>query len=90
MRNHKTLNQLWKSLYCDKHPQQSRAQFGELSAKLDEQGYLWIDQLTGDHVLQSNLAQYLQIGLGKAALIIRWAEEDMAHICKGTFSMDLA
>lgn len=77
-------------VYCDRHPQWSRARIGDLSAKLDKQGYLWIDQLTSDQVSQSNLAEYLSIGLGTAALIIKYADDDMACVRERTFNMDLA
>lgn len=58
--------------------------------KLEDQGYLQIDQLTSDHVSQSDLAQYLNIGLGKAALIVKYVDGDVASVWEGTFNMDLA
>jgi hypothetical protein len=76
--------------YCDNHPKRSRAQLGMLRDKLLDQGFFDIDQLIGVCILHSDLAQCLGVGMGIAALIIRYAEEDVAKVRAGTFNMNPA
>ena len=59
-----------------------------LGNKLTEQGFFEIDQLTRDRISHSDLAQCLGIGVGIAALIVRYVEEDVARVRAGTFDMD--
>ena len=66
------------ALYCDKQPKCSRAQVGTLCSKLTEQGFFNIDQLTSNRIGQRDLSFGLEIGIGLAALIIRYADEDVA------------
>ena len=75
--------------YYDGIPKRRRAQLGTLGNKLTEQGFFEIDQLTRDRISHSDLAQCLGIGVGIAALIVRYAEEDVARVRVGTFDMDL-
>jgi hypothetical protein len=74
--------------YCDSIPKRQRAQLSKLSNKLTEQGFFEIDQLTGDRISHSDLAQSLGIGVGIAALIVRYAEEDVARVRAGTLHMN--
>ena len=53
------------------------------------QGFRTIDQLTGTRMLVNNLSNWLEIGRGTADLIIQYAEEDMALVSDGNFTMDL-
>ena len=74
--------------YCDRLPKRRRAQLGTLGNRLTQQGFFEIDQLTKDRISHSDLAQGLDIGIGTAALIVRYAEEDVAQVRAGTFNMD--
>lgn len=74
--------------YCDGLPRRSRAQLGTLREKLLEQGFYSIDQLTVDQISHGDLAQGLGIGIGRAALIIRYAGEDATRVRGGTFKMN--
>ena len=76
--------------YCNNHPKHSWAQLGTLRDKLFQQGFFDIDQLIGDHISHSDLAQCLGVGMGIAALIVRYAEEDVANVRTGTFNMNPA
>ena len=75
--------------YCDSLPKRRRAQLSTLGDKLTQQGFFEIDQLTRDRISHIDLAQCLGIGVGIAALIVRFAEEDVARVRAGTFRMDL-
>ena len=74
--------------YCNTLLRRSRAQLGSLGSKLTEQGFFEIDQLTGGRISHSDLAQCLGIGVGIAALIVRYADEDVAKVRVGTFNMN--
>ena len=76
--------------YCDNHPKCSRVQLGTLCNKLFQQGFFDINQLIGDHISHSDLTQCLRVGMGIAALIVRYAEEDVANVCTGTFNINPA
>ena len=76
------------AIYCDGIPRRRRAQLVTLSNKLIEQGFFEIDQLTGDRISHNDLAQSLGIGIGIAALIVRYADEDVAKVRAGTFNMN--
>lgn len=78
------------AIYCDMHPKRSRAQVGALCSKLTEQGFFNLDQLTSNQIEQRDLSFGLEIGIGLAALIIRYADEDVARVRAGTFNMDAA
>ena len=54
------------------------------------EGYRFIHQLTGPHTLVEKLSAWLNIGKGTADLLIWYAEEDVALIKAGTFTMVLA
>jgi hypothetical protein len=72
--------------HCDADPKRARlGGIGPLREKLADQGYFDIDQLTSDRVSQVDLAGALAIGLGKAGLVIKWADEDMAKVRGGTY-----
>jgi hypothetical protein len=75
---------------CDKIGKRSRANLGLLRERFQEQGFFQIDQLTGDRISHSDLSQCLGIGMGYAALVVRYAEEDVKLVCEGTFNMDTA
>jgi hypothetical protein len=77
-------------LYCDRRPKRTRAKLGELREKLLRQCFFEIDQLMKDCISHSELSECLGIGMGLAALIIRYAEEDVAQVCAGTFNMNQA
>jgi hypothetical protein len=74
--------------YCDSIPKRRRAQLSTLGDKLTDEGFFEIDQLTADRISHSDLAQSLGVGVGIAALIVRFAEEDVARVRAGTFRMD--
>ena len=76
------------AMYCDRILNRRRAKLGTLRDKLTQQGFFEIDQLTGGRISHSDLAQSLEVGIGIAALIVRWAEEDIAQVQAGTFDMD--
>ena len=75
--------------YCDRHPGRDGEIFFALAEKFDGQGYRTIDQLTGDRMSIENLSNWLEIGKGTADLIIHYAEEDMAMVRDGNFTMNL-
>jgi hypothetical protein len=77
-------------IYCDSLPKRSWAQLGSLHDRLHDQGFFDIDQLTGGHISHSDLAQSLGIGMGIAALIVRYAEDNVVQVHAGTFKMNLA
>jgi hypothetical protein len=74
--------------YCDTIPKRRRAQLGTYRDTLIRQGFFEIDQLTGDRISHADLAQCLGVGVGIAALIVRYAEEDVAQVRAGTFNMN--
>lgn len=65
-----------------------QAQLGTVSNKLVDQGFFEIDQLTEDCISHNNLVQSLGIGIGIAALIIRYADKDIAKVQAGTLNMN--
>jgi hypothetical protein len=73
--------------HCDCLPKRSRARLGALGDELLDQGFFYIDQLAGDRISRNDLANCLGIGIGLAALIIRYAEDDITHLRAGTFEM---
>ena len=75
--------------YCDRLPGQDGENFSALANKFDMQGFRTIDQLTGTRMSVESLSNWLEIGKGTADLIIQYAEEDMALVSNGNFSMDL-
>jgi hypothetical protein len=76
--------------YCDRLPGRDGEFFFGLADKFDRQGYRTIDQLTGNRMSVENLSNWLEIGKGTADLIIQYAEEDMALVRDGTFTMEPA
>ncbi|KAH9992366.1 hypothetical protein BJV77DRAFT_445117 [Russula vinacea] len=76
--------------HCDTLPKRSRANLGALRERLLEQGFFEIDQLTRDNITISDLVSSLGVGTGIAALIIRYADEDVACVREGTFEMNTA
>ena len=75
--------------YCDSLPKRSRARLSTLREQLLQQGFFEIDQLTGDRISHNDLSVSLGIGIGLAALIVRYAEEDVVQVRAGTFNMNL-
>lgn len=72
--------------HCDADPKRARlGRIGPLCQKFADEGYVDIDQLTSDRVSQTDLAGALQIGLGIAGLVIKWADEDVARVRQGTY-----
>jgi hypothetical protein len=49
-----------------------------------------MNQLTGPRMTIEKLSEWLSIGVGTADLLIQYAEEDVALIKSGSFSMKLA
>lgn len=76
--------------YCDHHPSRQGENFQSLSDKFDEQGYRTIDQLTSSRVTIEKLSGWLSIGKGTADYIIEYADEDMALVREGKFTMDIS
>jgi hypothetical protein len=78
--------------YCDSHPGRTGDNFSSYAWKFETEGYRRINQLTSDSAdrlsLIEKLSSWLSIGKGIADLLTRYAEEDIALIKKGTFSMD--
>lgn len=75
-------------IYCDSIPKRRRAKIGTLGDKMVQEGFFEIDQLIGSRISHIDLAQSLGIGVGLAALIVRFAEEDVAQVRTGTFNMN--
>ena len=73
--------------YCDRLPGREGEKFSALAAKFDKEGYRTIDQLT--RMSLENLSNWFGIGKGIADIIIQYAEEDMALVRDGNFTMDL-
>jgi hypothetical protein len=73
--------------YCDQHPNRSDANLGALIPKLKDQGFRYVNQLTGDHITIEKLCLWLSIGPGTADLLIRFAHEDCQLIAQGSFAM---
>jgi hypothetical protein len=76
--------------YCDHVPGRDGEFFFGLVEKFDQQGYRTIDQLTSSRMSVENLSNWLEIGKGTADLIIQYAEEDMALVRDGKFTMEPA
>ena len=75
--------------HCNSDPRHARlCRVGPLRQKLADEGYIDIDQLTSDRVSQADLAGALKIGLGIAGLVIKWADEDVAKVHKGTYVLN--
>jgi len=74
--------------FCDRVPGRDGEIFFGLADRFDHQGYRTIDQLTGSRVSVGNLSNWLEIGKGTADLLIQYAEEDMALVRNGGFTMD--
>jgi hypothetical protein len=72
--------------YCDHVPGRGDF-FYELADKFIREGYRSIDQLTRSRMTVENLSNWLGIGKGTADLIIQYAEEDMALVRDGKFTM---
>jgi hypothetical protein len=49
--------------YCESIPKRRRARLSTLGNKLIEQGFFEIDQLTGDRISHSDLAQSVGVGM---------------------------
>lgn len=75
--------------YCDRLPGHDGENFAALAGKFDNEGYRTIDQLIGRRMSVENLSNWFGIGKGIADLIIQYAEEDMALVENGNFTMDL-
>lgn len=76
--------------YCDRVPGRDGEFFFRLAGKFDQQGYRMIDQLVSSRMSVENLSNWLEIGKGTADLIIQYAEEDMALVRGGKFTMEPA
>ncbi len=74
--------------YCDTIQKCRRAEVGKLGDKLTREGFFEIDQLTHDRIATEELARSVDIGIGLAALIIKYADEDAAKVQTGNFNMD--
>ena len=74
--------------YCDRHPKRLKARLGDLGVVLAREGFDSLDQLGKKHVADSDLARSLGIGLGRAARITTFAEEDIALLRAGQFDMN--
>jgi len=75
--------------YCDRFPGREGENLSALAVKFDTEGYRTIDQLTGSRMSVENLSNWFGIGKGVADRIIQYAEEDMALVGAGNFTMDL-
>ena len=73
--------------YCDNHPKCSKANLSTLCKKFEQEGYLNIEQLTSAYISLIELVQSLGISFGFAKLIICYADENVASIYNGTFSL---
>ena len=76
--------------YCDHTPGHDGEVFFSLEYKFNKQGHQTMDQLTGSWMSFKNLSSWLHIGKGMVDLIIQYAEEDMALVRDGKFTMDPA
>lgn len=76
--------------YCDNHPDRAGEDFKGHITAFDRHGYRRMNQLTGPRVSVEKLSGWLSIGVGTADLLIQYAEEDVALIKRGLFSMKLA
>ena len=74
--------------HCDHVPERDGEYFFGLADKFDRQGYRTIDQLTSSRISIENLSSWLEIGKGTADLIIQYAEENMALVRDGKFTME--
>ena len=74
--------------YCDTIQKHRRAEVGKLGNKLTWEGFFKIDQLTHDHIAIKELAQSVDIGIGLAALIIKYADKNAAKVWAGNINMD--
>lgn len=75
--------------YCDKHPIHSRDNLSKHIFSFNKEGYWHINQLTSNQVSVEKLASWVKIGMGIADLVIRYADEDMALVNAGQFTMTL-
>ena len=75
--------------YCDKHPIRSGDNLSEHIFSFNKEGYRRINQLTSNRVSVEKLASWVKIGMGIADLVIWYADEDMALVNAGQFTMTL-
>lgn len=75
--------------YCDRHPNRVGGNLSSVIPKFQDQGFRYINQLTGSRVTIEKLSDWLSVGPGTADLIISYAEEDCKLIATGTFRMEL-
>jgi hypothetical protein len=73
--------------YCDQHPNRCGEDFSAHALKFSGEGYRHIHQLTSDRISVEKLSDWLGIGKGTADLLIQYAEEDVALIKAGRFTM---
>jgi hypothetical protein len=76
--------------YCDSHPDRAGEDFKTHIVAFDRHGYRRMNQLIGPRMTVEKLSDWLSIGVGTADLLIQYAEEDVALIKNGLFSMKLA
>lgn len=76
-------------VYCDHVPGRGDFFYG-LADKFEREGYRTIDQLTSSRMTVEDLSNWLGIGKGTADLIIQYANEDMALVREGKFTMERA
>ena len=75
--------------YCDKHPIHSGDNLSKHIFSFNKEGYRRINQLTSNRVSVEKLASWVKIGMGIADLVIWYADEDMALVNAGQFTMTL-
>jgi hypothetical protein len=75
--------------YCDRNPDRCGANLSAIIPKIQEQGFCFINQLTGSRITVEKLSGWLAIAPGTADLIMGFAEEDCKLIAAGTFTMVL-
>jgi hypothetical protein len=75
--------------YCDRLPGRKRRNLSALASKFDDEGFETIDQLTRSRMSVENLSEWIGVSKGIADRIIQYADEDMALVGDGNFTMDL-
>ena len=76
--------------YCDFHPDRQGEDFQSLQTKFDDEGFRNLFQLTSGRTTIEKLSGWLDIRKGTADLIIGYADEDIALVREGKFTMDLS
>ena len=77
--------------FCDFHPhREDDLDFSSLAKPFKTEGFRHLVQLTSGRTTVEQLSTWFKIGKGTANLIIGYADEDIALVHDGKFTMDMS